>query len=120
MRIWSSGPPNPNRAIDPVRGSASLSVAQNEARPSLVDNASVMRSAGAFTLTARAIGAAMVRVLLGWGDAHGWASVAATGDATAAGQAGVPLWSLRHQTPRKGAGRPLPGSDGVITYVHDN
>ena len=49
----------------PVRGSASLSVAQNEARPSLADSASVMRSAGAFTLTARAIGAAMVRVLLG-------------------------------------------------------
>src|SRR5215470_3158576 len=77
MRIWSSGPPNPKRATDPVSGAAWLSVVQNEARPWVVDSASVMRSAGAFTLTARAIGAAMVRFLLGWGDAQGWASVAA-------------------------------------------
>src|SRR5215470_10034857 len=104
MRIWSSGPPNPKRATDPVPGAAWLSVVQNEARPWVVDSASVMRSAGAFTLTARAIGAATVRFLLGSGDAPGWASVAARRRRGSGDPPGVPSWSLRHHTGHKRAG----------------
>src|SRR6516164_5282130 len=119
MRIWSSGPPNPKRATDPAAGAAWLSVVQNEARPSVVASASVMRRAGAFTLTARAMGAAMAGFLLGWGDARGRASVAARrrcGRGRPGGRAVLVV-----ETPdRAQKGRPLPGPDGVLTYVHGN
>src|SRR5262249_44741447 len=94
---------NPKRATEPGCGSARLSAVQNEARPSGVDSASETRSAGAFTLTASAIGAVMVRFLLGW--------VIHMADVYSGAPAAQP-WRPGGRACRSGRGDTTPGTKG--------